>query len=135
VLLGGSLAALARGRRLVAGFCLAGMICIEIYPAFLLLHPLARRDGRCLLGCALGLLCGLVLIPLAVIGPERTAQAYQHLSDGLIRPALGLGGDGSRALELTNVTATDSQSFVAMIHNTLYLDRATRPAEASLPVR
>jgi hypothetical protein len=49
----------------------------------------------------------------------------------LVEPALGVGDDKTRAEELINVTATDSQSFRSMIHNTLYLDRTHRPPQAS----
>jgi hypothetical protein len=49
----------------------------------------------------------------------------------LVGPALGLGDDTTRAEELINVTATDSQSFRAMIHNTIHLDRDQRPRQAS----
>ena len=37
--------------------------------------------------------------------------------------------------ELTNVTATDSQSLLAVMHNTLYPDPVSRPAKASAAVR
>jgi hypothetical protein len=50
-LLCGTAAATLRGRRFRAGLFLAGAICIKVIPAFLLLFPLWRRDGRCLLGC------------------------------------------------------------------------------------
>ena len=42
-----------------------------------------------------------------------------------------MGGHATRAKELLEVTATDSQSFLAMIHNSLYLDRYARPHLAS----
>jgi hypothetical protein len=129
------LAAMIRGRRLLGGLCLAGMICIKIYPAFLLLHPLARRDGRCLFGCALGLLVGLVLIPVAALGPTRTWEAYGRLGERVLGPGLGLGGDQTLARELTNTNATGSQSFIAVFHNALHLDRDNRPEQASASVR
>ncbi len=53
----------------------------------------------------------------------------------LLRPALAEGEDQSRTKELINVTSTDSQSFLATIHNTIHLDRNTRPAQASAGVR
>ena len=40
----------------------------------------------------------------------------------LIGPALHLSDDDSRAKELIEATATDSQSFLVVIHNTLHLD-------------
>lgn len=128
-------AALLRGHRLRAGLWLAGAICLKVIPAYLLLVPLWRRDGRCLVGCILGLFLGLAVIPTMALGPTRTAEAYRRLNEILVLPALGLGTDRTLALELTTITHTDSQSLVATLHNTLHLDRATRPEDASPLVR
>jgi hypothetical protein len=130
-----TVAAVLKGQRLRAGLWLSGTICIKIYPAFLLLYPLWRRDGRFLAGTALGLLAELVLLPVAVFGPNQTIAYYEKLTDVLVRPALGTGTDQSRAKELIEVTATDSQSLMAAMHNTLYLNRAIRPPHASTRVR
>src|SRR5262249_44963419 len=73
-------AAVIRGRPLCGGLWLAGAICLKVIPAFLLVLPLWRRDGRFLAGCAAGLAAGLVLVPLAVLGPGRTADCYRKLS-------------------------------------------------------
>jgi alpha-1,2-mannosyltransferase len=128
-------AALVRGRRWTAGMWLAGAICLKIIPVFLLLVPLVRRDGRCLIGCALGLLLGLAVVPALTFGPSRTVACYQELYAVMLAPGVGVGSDTSRARELINVTATDSQSFLAVIHNTLHLKRQTRPRAASPTVR
>ncbi len=127
----GLIAGLLQQRRLTAGVYLAGAICLKIFPAYLLLIPFWRRDLRCGAGCALGLFVGLLLIPLVVLGPERTVSSYRQLAIVLVGPALGVGEDTTRAEELINVTATDSQSFRSILHNTIHLDRATRPAQAS----
>lgn len=131
----GMIAGLLRGRRFVAGLCLAGAICLKIFPAFLLLVPLWRRDGRCLGGCTAGLLVGLVLIPLAALGPRGFVSEYRELGIVLVGPALGLGEDKSRAEELIEVNATDNQSIQTMLHNWLHLDRETRPKVAAPWVR
>jgi alpha-1,2-mannosyltransferase len=131
----GMLAALVRRQSFRAGMWLAIPICIKVYPAFLLLYPLWRRDARCLAGCAVGLFLGLVLIPSAVFGLPRTWAYYQEFANVTLAPGLGLGSDHTRAEELTQVTATDSQSLLAMLHNTIYVDRATRPRQASMAVR
>ncbi|MCI0462132.1 MAG: DUF2029 domain-containing protein [Gemmataceae bacterium] len=123
-------AALVRGRRFRAGLWLAGAICLKVIPAFLLVYPLWRRDGRCLGGCALGLVAGLVAVPVAAFGPARTLHHYQTWAAVVIGPGLGAGGDQSRAKELTDVTGTASQSFQAVIHNTLYPEPSTRPRQA-----
>lgn len=131
----GIIAAAVRGWRFLAGVSLAGAICLKIFPAYLLLYPLWRRDGRCLAGCAAGLAVGLGVIPAVALGPGRAVDSYRELAVVLVGPALGWGDDQSRADELIEVTATDSQSFLATLHNTLYLDRETRPKTASAGVR
>lgn len=130
-----TVAALLRGRSGRAGWWLAWPICIKVYPAYLLLYPLVRRDGRFLLGCAAGLLVGLVLVPLAAFGPQRTLTYYAEYSQVTLAPGLGIGADPSRSGELTHVISTDSQSLLATLHNTLHLDRAHRPADASPALR
>ena len=126
------LAATLRGRNFQAGLWLAGAACLKIFPAFLFLFPLWRRDGRCLAGGAVGFLVGLVVIPLAVLGPARTWQCYVRLGNVLVLPALGGDGDQSRAEELTTVNAAaDNQSLLCVLHNTFHRDRATRPQQAS----
>src|SRR5260370_19140766 len=120
---------LVRGEGVGAGLCRAGTISIKLFPAFLLIYPLWRRDWRCLWGCALGLLVGLVLIPVAFFGPGKTLALYEKYTEVLIRPALGTGSDTSRANELTNVLATYSQSLQSLLHKTLNRDHATLPRQ------
>jgi hypothetical protein len=131
----GMVAALVRARSARAGLWLAGAVCLKLFPAYLLLVPLCRRDGRCLAGCALGLVVGLAVVPVAALGPAATWRCYEEQARVLVAPALHLGGDTSRAKELIEVTATDNQSFQAVLHNTLYLDRNHRPSEAEPWVR
>jgi hypothetical protein len=135
LLLSGMAASLLRGRRWQAGLWLAGAICLKVIPAFLLLVPLWRRDARCLAACALGLLVGMAAIPAAVFGPARTLAYYEEWTQVLLRPGLGAGTDASRARELIEVTATDSQSFQAIFHNSLYPNPATRPHYPSAGIR
>jgi hypothetical protein len=127
----GSIAATLHGRRFLAGLSLAGAICLKIFPGFLLLLPLCRRDGRCLAGCFVGLVVGLGVVPLAVLGTERTAESYRDLARVLIAPALNVGGDDTRDAELTGVTATDSQSFRCVLHNLGHLYESPRPRQAA----
>jgi hypothetical protein len=134
-LFAGFLADLLRGQRFRAGLWLAGAICIKIIPAYLLLLPLWRRDGRCLAGCAAGLVIGLAVIPLVCLGPVRTLDCYQEMTRTVLLPGLGRGDDASRAEELTNTTATEGQSILTAMHNTLYPEFATRPHKASPTVR
>jgi hypothetical protein len=134
-LLCGMAAGLMGGQRFRAGLCLAGMICIKVFPAYLLLYPLWQRDRRCLSGCAVGLLVGLAAVPLAVFGPARTLRHYEKWAQVLVGPALGAGEDRSRATELIHVVATDTQAFQAVIHNTLHPDRGRRPVQVEGWVR
>jgi alpha-1,2-mannosyltransferase len=128
-------AAELRGRRWRSGLWIAAAVCLKVIPALLLLYPLRRRDYRCLGGCALGLLLGLIVIPAAWFGPARTATYVIEWNNALLRPALGGGSDHARDIELILATSTDSQSPVAMIHNALHLDRLSRPYVASAQVR
>jgi hypothetical protein len=126
-------AATLRGRRFRAGIWLAAAICLKIIPAYLLLFPLWRRDARCLAGCAAGLLVGLVMVPLAVLGGPRTFHYYREIEAKVLRPGVGFASPDEaarpRTRELTGITQTDSQSFVAVLHNSYYLDRTARPLE------
>jgi hypothetical protein len=134
-LFAGFLADLLRERNFRAGLWLAATICIKIIPAFLLLLPLWRRDGRCLAGCAVGLVVGLILIPVTVLGPVRTLECYREMTRTVLLPGMGGGDDASRADELTNQTATEGQSILTVLHNSLYPDLATRPPRATPVVR
>ncbi len=125
------IAAFTRGQRFQAGLWMAGAICVKIFPLFLLIYPLWRRDWRCLAGCTVGLLLGLFVIPSMVFGPTRAMAYNRTLVTAVVLPALGDGADNSRAETLTNITATDTQSFMAMLHNAIYLDRDARPPQVS----
>lgn len=116
-----------RGQRVVAGACLAVAASIKVIPALLLIYPLWKRDKQWLVGSAVGLVLGLLVIPSAIIGPGRTVTAYHHWVDQLIHPALADETGSARARELLDMTATDNQAFQGMIHNWTHLDRATRP--------
>jgi hypothetical protein len=129
------MAALLRGRSGRAGWWLAWPICIKVYPAFLLLYPVVRRDWRFLGGAAAGLLVGLILIPVIALGRARTRDCYRDYYRVTLAPGLGIGEDLSRSGELTHITSTDSQSLLAALHNNLHPDRATRPSDASPTLR
>jgi hypothetical protein len=135
LLLCGMIAALIQRQSVRAGFWLAGAICLKVIPAFLLLIPGWRRDDRYLATCGLGLVLGFAVVPLAVFGWSRTWTYYREYAGELLGPALGQGTGESRAKEILEMTANDSQSLQAAIHNTIYLDRATRPTHAAPAVR
>ena len=135
-LFAGFLADLLHGRHFRSGMWLSAAICVKIIPAYLLLLPLWRRDGRCLAGCAVGLVLGLLVIPGIFLGPNRTLACYRKMTHTVLLPGLGSGGDdASRADELTNQTATEGQSILTALHNTLHYNLATRPPKASPTLR
>ena len=133
----GMLAAILEKKSLQAGLWMAGPICMKVFPAFLLLYPLWRRDGRCLAGCALGLFLGLIVLPGAVFGPERTIAYYEQFADMVLLPGIGEGNNHARADTLTAITKTDTQSFMAIMHNMQYAEllRNDRPLDPSDLVR
>jgi Glycosyltransferase family 87 len=132
----GATAALMDRKRFQAGLWLAGAICLKLFPGYLLVVPLLRRDARTLLGCAVGLFVGLFVIPGFVLGPMATLRCYAEQLEVLVRPALNLGGNGSaRADELLDVKATDNQSYQAILHGLRYLGEPDRPNVAAPWVR
>lgn len=131
----GSMAACLREKSFVAGLCLSGAICLKVFPAFLLLYPLWRRDYRFLAGTAAGTALLLVVIPALYWGTERTWQQHCRFAEVVLMPGLGTSDDRTVAKELTEVTATDSQSLAAIFHKTLYLNRDSRPHLASAAIR
>jgi Glycosyltransferase family 87 len=117
----GMLSAVPQKKSFQAGLWMAGPICMKVFPAFLLIYPLWRRDWRCLGGCAAGLFVGLIALPGAVFGPERTVTYYQEFADLVLLPGVGQGNNKEREATLTAITKTDTQSFMAMMHNAQYL--------------
>jgi hypothetical protein len=103
-----------------AGLFLSVAACIKIFPLYLLIYPVWRRDLRFLIGAGAGLLIGLILLPWSVFGMHRTGMYYRELTHTVLAPATVGGTDRSRATELIDPSATDSQSFQTIIHNTIY---------------
>lgn len=134
-LLCGMAAALLRGWRVRSGIWLAAAVCIKIIPAFLLILPLWRRDWRMLTGILTGLALGLMVIPLVALGPQKTRNAYEAFYQETLLP--GITGDtaGSRGVELTGITSTDSNSPMAVVHNIMYPSRQARPGVTLAAVR
>jgi hypothetical protein len=130
-LLGGWIACVVGGRRLLGGFLLAIAICIKVIPVYLLVYPLWCRDWRTLKGCGLGLFAGLVVVPLLAFGPERMLAEYGKYGNVLFGPLLHLSTDTSREQELLGPNATDVMGIKHAIHNWTNLNPLTRPAEFS----
>jgi hypothetical protein len=134
-LVASSFAALVAGRRVRSGLWLAAAVVLKVFPAYLLVFPFVRRDGRALAGAAAGLVVLLGVIPALWWGVDGMIDANRKVVELVIRPGTTGEGDQTRAKELTGTTSTDSQSFQALIHATLHPDPQTRPAEASRETR
>jgi hypothetical protein len=126
-----------RRREWAAGVFASVPAAIKLFPPFYFLLPLWLRRWRLAGGILLGLLLALALLPVATLGPTRSVEAYRTWLDVLARPSLGTGSDTSRAVELTNVNASDNQSLLAFIHNWTfrYLPLKERPLQASSGAR
>ncbi len=128
----GMAAALLERRSLRAGLWLSLALCIKPYTGFLLLYPLWRRDGRCVLGCLLGLGIGLVLIPMAALGPERMVETYREMVDLRLIGIISGEMDPAIAGEL-QVTDAYFPNFAATLYKALHLDVAPADRPEELP--
>lgn len=127
-----------RGRRVASGIWIGAAAVTKAIPAFLVLFVVARRDWRGAAGVAIAAFAGLVVIPLAVWGPERTiAQHKFFVQNVLLAGTTGKGGEERFGQELTETNATDSQSFQSSLHHIRYINtpREDRPAHASSDIR
>lgn len=131
----GMAACTVRRQNVRAGMCLAGAICLKVIPAFLIVIPLWQRNLRALAGCVLGLFVLLGVLPVMAFGLPRTVQYYRDYDVKVLRAGVGHSEDQSRADTLTEITATDSQSVMAMIHNTIYIDGTKRPRNTTPTIK
>jgi hypothetical protein len=107
-----------------AGLWLALAICIKVIPAFLLVYPLWKRDGRALLGCMAGCFAGLVLIPALVFGPMRAVTHYETYAKAFFGPFFNITDDDRSKEE---IAGTDSIGVKNALHNWMYPNQASRP--------
>jgi alpha-1,2-mannosyltransferase len=128
-----ALAGWIRGQNYRAGLWLSLAICIKVIPAFLLLYPLWKRDGKALAGCAVGCVVGLGLVPLLTFGPAKMVTHYETYGRVFFGPFLKITSDDSRKEEiLGGVNSTESVGVRNAIHNWMFPDVATRPPEVTL---
>jgi len=128
-------ASILKGRRFRAGLWLSAAICVKLIPAILLAFPLWRRDWRMLYGSAIGLLAGLILVPLVVLGPERTVSSYRSFYQEIVIAGISFDPGGSLGKELTGIRSTNSNSPMVVLHNLMNPDRNSRPNVAHPGVR
>lgn len=131
----GAMAALLYGKRFRAGLWLSAAICIKIIPAFLLLVPAWRRDWKMLSGTVIGLLLGIIIIPVITMGPSKVKDGYKSFYRETLLAGIKGDTEGSRGAELTGITSTDSNSPMVVMHNIMYPNIKTRPDTAAKGVR
>jgi hypothetical protein len=129
-LVAGAFAAGAAGRRFASGAWLAGAAALKITPGLLALYPLVRGDRRALAGMVAGAVVLLLLFPAAFFGLAGAVAENRKVFDQVLTPGTTGGGDQTRGVELTDLTATDSSSFQVVIHNWRNPDRWSRPPDA-----
>ncbi len=115
------MAALLFSRRAwLPGALLGVAASIKLFPGYMILYPLWRKDWRCVGGAICGTVLCLGIIPLLADGARRAAQEDRHFVDVFLSPALAGGADASRASEILDANGTDNQAFKVILHNTLY---------------
>lgn len=114
----GMLVAFVAQKRFVSGLWLSAATALKITPALLVIYPLLHRERKTLLGFAVGLVGLLLVFPAAFFGLRGAIGENLKVVHQVLAPGVGgqSAGDQTRAKELTNTVATDSSSFVSVIH-------------------
>jgi len=120
-------ASILRQRPWRAGLWLGAAAVIKLYPAYLLVYALWRRDKRFLAGAAAAVGIGL-LLPVAIMGPSASLAAYREFAQGRLLGEASGAGEASVAKELHG-TNSRIQSFEYMVYDTLHPIREERAAE------
>jgi len=122
--LAGCSTAILRGRSLRAGAWLGAAAALKLFPLYLLIYPLWRRDGR-FLAAALAVAFVASLIPVVVMGWAPALSAYRTFVTGRLAGEASGAGNATVVEELHGTNA-GVQSFEYMIYDTLHPDRASR---------
>jgi hypothetical protein len=77
----------------------------------------------------LAMTVGMVLIPVAVLGPERAVATTETFVNQTILPGL-TNKPGALSQELTDITSTDNQSVLSIIHTAVHWSEFPRPRTA-----
>ena len=134
-LIAGLFAAAVRGRPFRAGLWLAAACCLKVIPGFLCLFHLVRGEWKAAVGLFVGSAVLLGVVPAAVWGVNGAVEQNRTMLRVVIAPGTTGEGDQTRAKELTDATATDSQSFQAVLHNWKHPDPAARPPQVAPDTR
>jgi len=110
-----------------AGLWLALAAAIKVLPGLLLLLVLVRRNGRMVLGLAVGLFVSLGIVPAMVWGIDGAIDMNRTFLSRVAGPSVTNGGDATIHKEFSGTTSTDSQAFHAIIHAWRHPDRDARP--------
>jgi hypothetical protein len=124
-----------RGQNVRAGAWLALAICIKVIPAYLLIYPLWKRDGRALLACGIGCIVGLIVVPGFAFGPARAVEHYETYGKVFFGPLLKVSDDDSHKEEILGVNATDSIGVKNALHNWMYPDAGKRPEDLTIAAK
>jgi len=125
LLLAGAAAAMLSGRRGLAGGFIGFAGILKLFPLYLLIYPVLRRDRPMLAGGAAGILLGL-LLPVVLMGPAASFEAYRGFVTGRLLGEVNGQGDPLIMNEMHGSHAR-IQSFEYMIYDSLNPDATNRP--------
>ncbi len=125
LLLASAGAAMLSDRRGLAGAFLGFARILKLFPLYLLIYPLLRRDRPMLVGAAAGMLLGL-LLPVVLMGPVASFEANRGFVAGRLLGEVNGQGDPLIMNEMHGSHAR-IQSFEYMIYDCLNPDATNRP--------
>jgi alpha-1,2-mannosyltransferase len=131
-LLAGMFRALLNRRSVSGGLWLTAAVCLKVFPALLVLYPMLRNQWRAALGFIAGVVVFLGVLPVLTWGwdgaiRENTRFLKLVVAPGFIKSEQATEEEQLLARELHNLTAKDSQSFLAILHFIQYPHHETRP--------
>jgi hypothetical protein len=121
-------AELIRRKSTVAGLWLGCAAAIKVFPVFLVLVPLWRRDWKCMGGWIVGLLLGVLVVPGLVVGFPKATAYVTEFGQVLVRQLIN-GEPSVRSGELFNAATGDLMSFKSILFKVTHFWPASRPAE------
>lgn len=139
-ILAAAFAAAVRSRPIRSGAWFAAAACLKVFPGLLILFPVVRREWRASIGYAAAAVVLLFALPALVWGPAGAIRENARFLQLVVAPGLFDSSelpeeDRLLAAELHNMTAKDSQSFVATLHYWRYPDALNRPHEPDADTR